>query len=227
MRISSAFALALILGTSGTALAADPAVDLPVASTHDWTGAYIGGLVSYGWGKTHALDDNDPSDKIDYDGGLGGVTAGYNWQSGNIVAGIEGDISFGKIKGSGDGGSGWGCGTTDTCTFTTDWLGTVRGRVGYAFDNVLPYLTAGVAVGRTKGNLSGRCPGDEWCGSDNRVGWTAGAGLEVAFDRNWSVKGEYLYTDLGKAHFGDGNGGDGFEAKFKFHAVRIGLNYKF
>jgi outer membrane immunogenic protein len=215
-----------VVALSSAAVAADAVAELPVASTYNWTGGYVGGLISYGWGHTRALDDGFPSDKIKYDGALGGVTAGYNWQFGNVVAGVEGDISFGKVKGSGDGGN-WGCGSPDSCTFSTDWLATVRGRAGYAFDNVLPYLTAGLAVGRTKGSLGGSCPSDDWCGSDTRVGWAVGAGLEVAFSQNWSVKGEYLYADLGKAHFGTGNGGDGFEAKFKINTVRLGVNYKF
>ncbi|MGX9145969.1 outer membrane protein [Mesorhizobium sp. 128a] len=209
------------------ALAADALVEAPVAAVHDWTGVYLGGVVGYGWGTTHALDDGSPSDGIKYDGVLGGIAIGYNKQFGNIVAGVEADFSASGLKGSGDGGTGWGCGTTDTCTFSTQWLGTARARVGYAVENFLPYVTGGLAIGRVKGELSGFCPGDEWCGSDTKTGWTAGGGLEWAFNQNWSAKAEYLYTDLGTGHFGTGNGGDGFEAKFKFNTVRFGVNYHF
>jgi outer membrane immunogenic protein len=200
----------------------------PAAVVHNWTGAYVGGVVGYGWGTTHALDNNSPSTGIGYDGFLGGVELGYNYQfSNNVVLGAETDFSFSDLGGQGDGGPGWGCGTPDTCTFDVKWFGTARARVGYAFGNVMPYLTGGLAYGHTKGNLASYCPGTAWCGDDTKFGWTAGAGAEWAINDRWSIKAEYLYVDLGKSHFGTGNGGDGFEAQFRVNTARLGVNYKF
>lgn len=222
-------AAVLVAGFTGNALAADAVAveEAPaVVTVFDWTGAYVGGVAGYGWGTTNAEDDGSPSDDIDYDGFLGGVTVGYNKQFGQVVLGVEADLSAAGLSGSGDGGVSWGCGFTDTCTFDVDWLGTVRARAGYAFENFLPYLTAGLAFGGIKGELSG-CPGDEWCGSDTKAGWAAGGGVEWAFNEKWSAKAEYLYVDLGKGEFDSGGGGSGFEAEFKFHTIRLGVNYHF
>ncbi|MCX8570806.1 hypothetical protein NDO48_17445 [Aminobacter sp. MET-1] len=76
-----------------------------------------------------------------------------------------------------------------------------------------------MAMGRVSGELDGEWPGDFWCGSDTEAGWTAGGGLEWAFNDKWSAKAEHLFVDLGTADFGDGNG-DGFYADFKFHTAQ-------
>ncbi|WP_269932563.1 outer membrane protein [Aminobacter sp. HY435] len=220
-------ALILSLALAGRATAADAA--LPAAAPHDWTGAYVGGVIGYGWGTTQARDNlGAPSSDIDYDGFLGGLAIGYNKQFGDLVVGAEADIAYAGLSGSGNGGI-WGCGPPDidTCAFDVRALGTVRARLGYAFDNVLPYLTGGLAVGRVEGELVGVCVTGNWCGSDTKAGWTAGAGLELALDEKWSAKVEYLYVDLGTGHFAQGSGGEGFRADFRFHALRLGLNYRF
>jgi outer membrane immunogenic protein len=192
----------------------------------DWSGVYVGGMVGYGSGKTRAIDGvslDRPSEKIGYSGAVGGLTAGYNKQFGNIVLGVEGDVSGASMSGSGDGGYGWGCGYEDICTFQVDWAATLRARLGYAVGPALPFVSAGLALGRVSGGLDGYCPGDDWCGSDTKSGWTAGGGLEWAFNDKWSAKAEYLFVDLGRAHFGGG----GFLADFKFHTARLGVNYHF
>ena len=81
-----------------------------------------------------------------------------------------------------------------TCETSNNWLGTARGRIGYAFDRFLPYFTAGAAFGDIKGTV-----GAVNDFSATKVGWTGGAGVEYAFIDNWSAKLEYLYVDLGKA----------------------------
>jgi len=214
----------LMLG-SATLLACAASVSY-AASGHNWAGFYVGGQAGYVMGTTNANDGVDSSD-IDYDGWLGGVTLGYNHKINNLVLGIEGDYSWGNVSGSGDGGPGWGCGTTDTCTFEVNELGTLRVRVGYDMGNILPYVTAGAAFGKTHGELSGECPGTVWCGDDSVSGWAAGAGAEFALNNNWSAKAEYLYVDLGRSRFGSGNGGPGFGAEYQFHTVRVGANYRF
>ena len=119
--------------------------------------------------------------------------------------GLEGDIDWSNIKGS--------ITTTclGTCQTSNNWLGTARGRVGYAFDRFLPYLTAGAAFGDVKGSVAG-----VGSFSETKVGWAGGAGLEYAFIDNWSAKLEYLYVDLGKATCNATcSGGDPFDVTFK------------
>lgn len=77
-----------------------------------------------------------------------------------------------------------------SCSTNSDWLGTVRGRVGYAFDRILLYATAGGAYGNIQAIANGVS------NSNSEFGWTAGAGIEAALARNWTVKVEYLYVDL-------------------------------
>lgn len=199
-----------------------------VASAHaaqNWAGLYGGVQVGYAMGATQARDDGVPSSDIDYDGWLGGVTLGYNHPVGNYILGVEGDYALGSASGSGDGGSSWGCGSNDKCSFVVKELGTLRLRVGYDMGNVLPYLTAGLAFGKTQGQADHSCP--DWCGEDTQTGWTAGAGAEFVINPKWSAKLEYLYVDLDRGSFSVGDGGSGFEADFKFHTARVGVNYRF
>lgn len=209
-----------------------------------WTGAYLGVNGGYGWG--HTRDTNNPAaDKKDIDGGFGGITAGYNYQfSNNIVLGIEGDIVFGDIS------NGWhdpnqfsGYHTEDKVTT----FGTLRARLGYAVDHWMIYGTGGLAVGRTKHTLGcdaglvaagvGSCASNparefEDSGSDTAIGYSLGAGVEYAINNHWTVKTEYIYTDLGKSKVtltdpGFPNAINEREFDTKFHTVRFGLNYKF
>ncbi|WP_432284560.1 outer membrane protein [Aminobacter sp. BA135] len=196
-------------------------------SAVDWSGIYLGGVVGYGSGTAKAIDGEYAADGVHISGAAGGLTLGYNRQLGNLVLGLEGDVSGASISGSGDGGDDWYCGgSEDICTFKVDWSATLRARLGYAVGPVLPFVSAGIAVGRVSGDLNEQCPGDYWCGSDTKAGWTAGGGLEWAFNDKWSAKAEYLFVDLGKARFGEGNG-DGFHGDFRFHTARLGVNYHF
>ena len=107
-------------------------------------------------------------------------------QLGGVVVGIETDLDWSGIKGS----TTTNCATT--CTTSNSWIGTTRGRIGYAFDRFMPYFTGGGAYGRVKASASGI-----GSFSSTEVGWTAGGGVEYAFVNNWSAKIEYLYVDLG------------------------------
>ena len=83
------------------------------------------------------------------------------------------------------------------CQTKNNWLGTVRGRVGYAWDRVMPYVTGGLAVGDIEANQAG------FAGvHDTNVGWTAGGGVEAALAGNWTAKLEYLHVDLGHINCG-------------------------
>jgi len=184
----------------------------PIVSYYNWTGFYAGVNVGYGMGTSDwsALPGVDIKPK----GFMAGGTLGYNWQSGAIVYGIEGDFDWSGVKGS------VACGV-GSCETSNPWLATFRGRLGYAFDRWLPYITAGGAYGSVKASTT--IPATS--SSSNQLGWTAGIGLEYAVMGNWTAKVEYLYADLGS--FDAGPAPFVNNVSFKESMVRAGLNYKF
>jgi outer membrane immunogenic protein len=133
------------------------------APYYSWTGLYLGVNGGGGWGTSQW----DGIDKFDLSGGLIGGTVGYNWQVNQLVVGAEGDIDWSGIKGTTTFLCGGGCETRN------QWLATVRGRLGYAWDRFLPYLTAGLAAG----DINTTRPGLP-AGSGTNAGWTVGAGLD-------------------------------------------------
>ncbi len=150
------------------------------APVFNWTGIYVGAHVGYGWGD-------------DVDGFLGGLQIGYNWQlSPNIVFGIEADITGTDMNG-----------TPAGFPFHIDYTGTLRGRLGYAFDRTMIYGTGGLAYARV-GSLGIH---------DSDTGYAIGAGVEWAVSNAWSMKAEYMYHDIA-------NG-------FEFSTIKVGLNYRF
>ena len=100
----------------------------------------------------------------------------------------------------------------------------MRGRVGYAFDRFLPYITGGLAVGDIQASQPGFAGGD-----DTNAGWTVGGGLEFVIAGNWTAKAEYLYVDLGEFNCGltCGNGFNPDNVTFSTHIVRGGVNFRF
>jgi outer membrane immunogenic protein len=249
--------LCTLLGATSFAFAADLPAPAPppiapvayVAPVYNWAGVYLGVNGGYGFGSSTWSDPNNPvgtSGSFHTNGGLVGGTLGVNFQSGAFVFGVEGDIDWQSLNGTSGSafcnrviapGGGFivpGAGSGLACNTESDWLGTVRGRLGLAADRVLFYATAGGAFGDVKNGLSG-LP----LQSDTKFGWTAGAGVEAALTENWTVKLEYLYVDLGKTNcnttacgidaFGAGpvfvNANDSI--KFTESVVRVGVNYKF
>ena len=186
-----------------------------MAPAYNWSGFYLGINGGGGWG--HSNWDTS-SDRIGLSGGLVGGTAGYNWQIGRAVLGLEGDIDWANLKGTNTSTlCPLGCSTSDT------WLSTVRGRAGYAFGGVLPYVTGGLAVGDIRAATPG-FPG----ASNTSAGWTAGAGIEVGLTGNWSAKAEYLYVDLGRFNCGVScNGLPTDNVSMHDNVVRAGVNYRF
>ncbi|MGE0563853.1 MAG: outer membrane protein [Pseudolabrys sp.] len=185
-----------------------------VAPAHfSWTGFYVGVNVGYGFGDS---DWTSPAISLSPSGFIGGLTGGYNFQTGTWVWGLEADLNWADLKDD------TACGAS-TCTTKTTWLGTARGRIGYAgWDRWLPYLTGGAAFGSVKAERS--LTGSE---SNTGFGWTLGAGLEYAVWSNWTVKAEYLYADLGKFDCNTPCGAVANEVSFQTHIVRAGLNYRF
>ncbi len=164
-----------------------------------WSGFYVGINGGYGFGTADGTGISaDPK------GFIAGGTLGYNLQTGVWVWGIEGDFNYSAMKDDVPGGE-----------VKIPYFATLRGRIGYAgWGSVMPYITGG----GTYSKLEVTGPG---AGSDTRVGWTIGAGLEYALFSNWSVKLEYLYADLGKFDI------SGVDVHAKANLVRAGLNYRF
>jgi outer membrane immunogenic protein len=181
-----------------------------VVAYYNWTGFYTGINGGYGWGTS---DWAIPAASLKPKGGMVGGTLGYNYQVGSIVWGIEGDIDWADVKDSS------ACAVVLNCETKNTWLGTIRGRVGYAFDRWLPYFTGGGAFGQVKATetVSGTSV------SKTQAGWTVGGGVEYAFLGNWSAKIEYLYVDLGSFDAAP----VATDVNFKENIIRAGINYKF
>jgi len=168
-------------------------------NAYSWAGPYLGANLGYEWGSVN----NNPAKPSGF---VGGVQAGYNFQNGPWVFGVEGDI---QAAGADDTFAPW--------KFSNPWFGTLRGRAGYAFSNVLFYGTAGLAFGELRAQTFG------WTESHTSAGWTIGAGAEVGFAPNWSAKLEYLYIDLSTSQFAITGVSNGYSAS----VVRAGVNYHF
>ena len=190
-----------------------PAYSAPVYA--NWTGFYVGLNAGYGFGKSNwDVPTVSPSPK----GILGGLTLGYNYQTGIWLWGIEGDADYSGMKGSVTCTAGGA-----TCETKDTWLATARGRIGYAgWNNWLPYLTGGLAAGDIKATNSAT-----GSATKNKFGYALGAGVEYALYSNWSVKLEYLYVDLGKMDCGVSCGAATDNVSFNANLVRAGVNYRF
>lgn len=108
-----------------------------------------------------------------------------------------------------------------------DWFGTVRMRLGYAFDRFLPYITGGVAwanVNYDEYYTDNLTYADSYSYSKTKFGWTLGGGAEYAFTNNWSAKIEYLYADLGSVNY-DPYSGATFDITMQ--TLKLGVNYRF
>ena len=214
-----------LAGIALTALAgAAAAADLPpgpapyykaptYAPAYNWTGFYLGVNGGGGFG-TSAWSSTGSFNLI---GALAGGTIGYNYQTGPVVLGVEGDIDWSGISGSTTASCAAGCKTSD------NWLSTVRGRLGYAADRFLPYVTGGAAVG----DIQAARPAFAG-GSTSNLGWTVGAGIEFALAGRWTAKAEYLYVDLGNFNCGLGCGVAAVNrVSFTDNILRGGFDYRF
>jgi outer membrane immunogenic protein len=133
------------------------------------------------------------------DGALLGLNAGYNWQSGPWVYGVEGDVAWTDLSERGDNGL-----KSDVKNTAT-----LRGKIGYSTGRWLPYATVGYTVADVDYSVPGASD------SETVDGYTVGIGTEYAVNQNWSLKGEYQYSDLQ---------GD---IDHKIDQVRLGVNYNF
>lgn len=256
-----ALATAATLLFAGAASAADLAArpytkaPVPVLAVYNWTGFYIGANVGYGWGNADTFFNPLPNAVAfanlapttlspDPQGAFAGGQAGYNWQAGKFVLGVETDIQWSDInrtvvsapiiQNNGAPFNGF-----LAAGQKIDWFGTTRLRAGLtATDRLLLYVTGGVAYGdvnyaaqsdfRPQGTIQYPAGFKE-----TKVGWTVGAGAEWAFADNWSAKVEYLYMDLGNSSVvanpvpANPPFQVGYTWKTTENLARFGINYRF
>ncbi|MEN6438643.1 MAG: outer membrane protein [Syntrophobacter sp.] len=248
-RIPFLVSLALVLTFSQTGLAAEN----PPA--FNWTGPYIGAHIGYGWGNADTSFSPLPTaDQFNNlaptklspgpSGVVGGLQAGYNYQLGCFLVGIEADFSGSGMSGSQTvspiaQNNGAPFSGALTAHQETNWFGTLRPRLGYTvMPTLLAYGTGGLAYGDVSysANTDYRAGGGVFYPasfSKTRVGWTVGGGFEYAVSKNWTVKTEYLYMDLGSesavanANIGMPPFQVGYSWKTTAQIINIGLNYKF
>lgn len=170
--------------------------------------------------------------KVDLSAPVFGSHVGYNYQSGNVLAGIELDFENALKSGStGDGVVDGVPGAYVTGGAELKWQASVRGRLGLVRDNTLYYATAGVVWGRFDFSYSFPAVGgvtDSF--SETLTGWTAGAGIETVLAGNWTARIEYRYTDFGSASGSIANccatAPNAQDHDVESHTVRIGLSRK-
>lgn len=249
-----AAAIATLLATPAAAgdLSTREALKALMPRTFSWTGLYVGGSVGYGGDSvsSHALlfsatslttltaFAGTGSTSIPSSGFIAGGQLGYNIELSNrFVVGAEADLQWsgitGRLQQSALSTTG---AVTDTASTgaSLDYFGTIRARLGYAFDRFLPYLTGGAAYGRIQFSHSGYDAAAGASHSSSAVtnwGWTVGAGAEYAFADHWSMKAEYLYVDLGSLDYDYFNAADGTARlgtlDATFQTVKAGVNYRF
>ena len=202
-----------------------------------WEGAYVGLHAGYGWGDVSVKDTTGgvAPGPFDYTakGFLGGATAGYNLQAGIAVVGIEGDIGYLRLKGSGIIPSSDPAQHQDI-TLDGGLYGDITGRLGFVLGNALIYGKGGLALYDGEALQKTTKPGFVSHGTDTFTGWTAGGGIEFALSPHTTLKAEYLHFDFGH------QGGDqtsvtdvpiGFVYKnttsVTADSVKLGINYKF
>jgi outer membrane immunogenic protein len=213
-----------------------------------WTGFHAGINGGYGFaGDPFSQSVARPTGAITFfsfapayvapQGAIFGGQAGYDWQTGNIVLGVEGDAQWADQHGVSCGISCAAAPLAAADTYTTvdqklDWFATLRGRIGWANDGYLIYGTGGAAFGGlTETDALPALPAAVTV-DQTRSGWTAGAGIEATLWGRWSGKLEYLHLDLGSAssalNFLDLAGPATLTTTtaFRDNIVRLGLNYK-
>jgi outer membrane immunogenic protein len=209
-------------------------------SAPDWSGFYAGLHAGYARGRSN-FDASDLATAgftspvsiqgLSANGAAFGFTGGFNAQSGLLVLGVEGDWArtvlrtdvpfaatippFGAVTGS--------------LGSDIDWMASLRLRAGLAVQRALVYGTAGLAMGRAKGELTIHGVGAPFGWTDRALlaGWTFGAGVEYALSPSWSVKGEFIRTQLGDGLFSSATDKVPVSSRTDIHNLRGGLNFRF
>jgi outer membrane immunogenic protein len=219
---------AILAISAGTASAADmpsaaPYQKVPYASpAYDWTGFYVGAMGGYGWSdqvRATVGGLTATASSTDLKGGFGGGTVGYNWQTGQVVFGLETDAAWSDMKYS----------ELDFGATLADKLqafGSVTGRLGFAANAALFYVKGGYAWADNQ--LSVSALGTTlYSESHMHSGWTIGGGLEYMFVPNWSGKVEYMYADYRNATYLTAFAPGGIGLGLTVNTVKAGVNYHF
>lgn len=173
----------------------------------------------------------DATSNFRLSGGIAGGTIGCNYQTSNVVLGIEDDFSWTNTKGIANQQFPFDTARTDRTS--EKWIDTIRGRVGVTWDRALLYVMGGGAFANLNAQVCASIVDVCASGSDDKFGWTIGGGVEWALSDSWSIKAEYLHVDLGTTSFLNGPVTIG-RATFQSRNVpvtdeifRVGLNYHF
>ncbi len=266
--------IALVVGSTLAIARTGSAADLPMKAppapaitTPIWTGFYVGGHIGDGWGDKSWTQGSEgtisfvlppltggPPDligipgqalgKASMNGLLGGLQAGYNYQAGQWVFGVEATWSRIDMGGSFLLADPRGRSIGGIAQSNIDWIGTAAGRIGFTIDRALLYAGAGAAWTKENDDITGLALGDlpfSIDASNTRFGWTFLTGVEYAFDPHWSARVQYNFYDFGSqnptlsgmAHF-DVGGLIAVEpflfpvsTELRIQTITAGVNYRF
>ncbi len=225
--VAAATIVALTGGANAADLGGQPGYtsykdEIPYVRPFSWTGGYVGLQLGYAWSNVDARDfDSTIPGSLNYnydvDGFIGGGYAGFNWQKDTVVFGLEADIEYTDLNDNSAGAFH----STDV-----NWMGSVRGRLGFAADRTLIYVTGGWAFADVNVRNNNLVTGPLLSYGSTRNGWTLGAGAEYAFADNVIGRFEYRYSDFGSDSVVAANG-DRDRSNLDMHAIRAGLALKF
>jgi outer membrane immunogenic protein len=268
LMLTTAALVALTVGSAGAAdLPAGPVYKAPPpVPVWTWSGFYIGLQGGGGWGTSDdsltAVSLTEPGASLTFpvtpaglatnnlatSGVFGGADAGINWQTGPLVLGVEGDINWSNIDGTGNCSSLFGFLSVPvfqaSCNTKMPWFATATGRIGMTVDHALMYVKGGAAWAEFDHNITTGATtlgpgivGPTYAVSDNRFGFTVGAGVEYALSSNWSAKLEYDYMDFGTKNlaltpttlglFAPIAIGLNVDDRERVQLIKAGLNYRF
>jgi len=241
----------LVIAIAGPAVAADlpvaPVKAAPVAARFSWTGCYLGAHVGGAWERKDATDPvllvqegllpgntvGTTTVRVNSTGPMYGGQIGCDYQfAPSWVVGVEGAVSAGALRGSTVVPLPANAGDTANVTVRTDFIPSLTGRLGYAFDQWLFYGRGGVAWTNDKYSVTGVFTGIPFDaeGLGMRTGWTAGAGVEWAFTNDWSARLEYDYYDFGHSNVLMSDATNGFASIVTYRQsaqmVKLGLNFR-
>lgn len=223
----------ILFSAMGAASAADIVATAPAGFV--WTGGYVGLHAGYARSDTDFTDVDGWNERGEVFGGnndnfIGGVQAGYNFQSGAFVYGAEIELGYLGID---DRVAQPSSSEDSFASIDGGFYAALTARAGFAADRTLFFAKGGVAYLNADVNFDDNCNTGP-CGGglvnasgDDFTGWTLGAGIEHAFTDRWTAKIEYAYYDFGKATASSEDGSWRFDNDLKTHAVKFGVNYRF
>jgi outer membrane immunogenic protein len=219
-----------LVALSVPAMAADMGIVMnkaPLSTpAYDWSGFYVGLNVGAGWGNTTAtLTEYDgesgslPLASLPLSGFIGGGQVGYNFAiTPSVLVGLEASFDALGINGTGP------CLVEYTCTDRATWEADIAARLGFSYQTALIYIKGGAAWAHFNHTISDGRYSESL--SETPLGWLVGAGVEYAFQKNWTAKLEYDFIDFQGANLAD-NSGDTVNTSKSLSLIKAGVNYKF